>query len=161
MHRCPAPVDIRFLYICRLHPNNSGALVNLGKLLKKRRQWEEAEYHLLRAVEDELGNLIQFSHTLNERRREKIGLQGLRPPGYDTNQSVLQKEAGTKFSHLGRRGVVLSVYRKNAADQLCSFGTVYLRLCFRICKKPVFSRGGSDKNTCQIAYSGVLFTSCA
>ena len=73
---------------------------------------------------------------------------------------MLQKEAGTKFSDLGRRGVVLSVYRKNAADQLCSFGTVYLRLCFRICKKPVFSRGGSDKNTCQIAYSGVLFTSC-
>ena len=31
------------------------------------------------------------------------------------------------------------------ADQLCGYREADLRLCFRICKKPVFSRCGSFK----------------
>ena len=32
---------------------------------------------------------------------------------------------------------------KKGADQLCGYRTTDLRLCFRICKNPVFSRRGS------------------
>ena len=31
------------------------------------------------------------------------------------------------------------------ADQLCGYREADLRLCFRICKKPVFSRRGSNE----------------
>ena len=45
---------------------------------------------------------------------------------------------------LGSRGIVLKLCCKNkVADQLRSYREADLRLCFRICKNPVFSRRGS------------------
>ena len=42
---------------------------------------------------------------------------------------------------------MLSVYSENkGADQLRGYREADLRLCFRICKKPVFSRRGSIIN---------------
>ena len=38
------------------------------------------------------------------------------------------------------------------ADQLRGYREADLRLCFRICKKPVFSRRGSYVNTQSIMY---------
>ena len=39
------------------------------------------------------------------------------------------------------------------ADQLCGNHTAELRLCFRICKKPVFAQRGSDNSAaCQFSF---------
>ena len=43
-----------------------------------------------------------------------------------------------EISDLSSRGIVLSVKRNKGTDQLRSFCAADLRLCFRVCKKPVF-----------------------
>ena len=49
-------------------------------------------------------------------------------------------------------------YSENkGADQLRGYGEADLRLCFRICKKPVFSRRGSLRLVRVIAGHTVLF----
>ena len=48
-----------------------------------------------------------------------------------------------KILDLGRRGIVLFCSENKGADQLCSYCTADLRLCFRIGKIPVFSKRGS------------------
>ena len=52
-----------------------------------------------------------------------------------------------EISDLGRRGIVLYPYSENkGADQLRGYRgyrEADLRLCFRMCKRPVFSRRGS------------------
>ena len=40
------------------------------------------------------------------------------------------------------------------SDQLRGYGETDLRLCFRICKKPVFSRRGSMYNDFNFLYDG-------
>ena len=62
----------------------------------------------------------------------------------DTNQAVLQQKMarGLKFSDLGSRGIVLYINlcsENKGADQLRGYREADLRLCFRICKKRVFS----------------------
>ena len=49
-----------------------------------------------------------------------------------------------EISDLGSRAIVLSMWRKQRRDQLHGYRKADLRLCFRICKKSVFSRRGSN-----------------
>ena len=42
---------------------------------------------------------------------------------------------------------MLSIYHNKGADQLCDYREADLRLCFRICKKPVVSQRGSNCGT--------------
>ena len=64
----------------------------------------------------------------------------------DTSQAVqpYKMARGFKFRILEVEGLY-DLYSKNkGADQLRSYREADLRLCFRICKKPVFSRRGSN-----------------
>ena len=68
------------------------------------------------------------------------------PTWSDTNQAVqLQKMArGLKFRIETVEGLYyLCSEKKKKCDQLRGYREADLRLCFRICKKPVFSRRGS------------------
>ena len=70
------------------------------------------------------------------------------PTWSDTNQAVqLQKMAtGLKF-RIQKVEILQYLCSENkGADQLRGYREADLRLCFRICKKPVFSRRGSNDN---------------
>ena len=63
----------------------------------------------------------------------------------DTNQAVQSKKM-TRCLKFGIKKVEGSYYicsENKGADQLRGYREADLRLCFRICKKPVFSRRGS------------------
>ena len=74
----------------------------------------------------------------NETRCEKTGLRGFRP---ETNRAVQpQKMArGLKFRINVEEGLYYPYSENKDADQLRIFRAADLRLCFRICEKPVFS----------------------
>ena len=63
------------------------------------------------------------------------------PTWSDTNWAVqLQKMArGLKFRIWKVEGLYYPCSKKKGADQLHGYLEADLRLCFRICKKPVFS----------------------
>ena len=65
--------------------------------------------------------------------------------GSDINQAVqLQKMArGLKFRISEVEGLYYPCSENKGADQLRGYREADLRLCFRICKKPVFSQRGS------------------
>ena len=68
------------------------------------------------------------------------------PTRSDTIRSVRsKKQARTlKILDVSRRGIVLYIYSENTdADQLCSYCTADLRLCFRISRLLVFLCNGS------------------
>ena len=67
------------------------------------------------------------------------------PTWSDTNQAVqLQKmTSGLKFRIWKVEGLYYLCSENKGADQLRGYREADLRLCFRICKKPVFSRRGS------------------
>ena len=67
------------------------------------------------------------------------------PTRSDTNRAVqLQKMArGLKFRIYEVEGLYYLCSENKGANQLCGYLEADLRLCFRICKKPVFSRRGS------------------
>ena len=67
------------------------------------------------------------------------------PTRSDTNQAErLQKMArGLKFRIKKVEGLYYLCSENKGADQLRGYREADLRLCFRICKKPVFSRRGS------------------
>ena len=67
------------------------------------------------------------------------------PTWSNTNQAVeLQKMArGLKFRIDEVEGLCYPCSENKGADQLRGYREADLRLCFRICKKPVFSRCGS------------------
>ena len=75
-----------------------------------------------------------------EPRYEKIGLRGFRP-GPHTNRAVQsQKMArGLKFRIKVAEGLYYPYSENKGADQLRGYREADLRLCFRICKNPVFS----------------------
>ena len=50
---------------------------------------------------------------------------------------------GLKFWIKVAEGLYYPYSENKGADQLCGYRTADLRLCFRICKNPVFSRRGS------------------
>ena len=63
----------------------------------------------------------------------------------DTNRAVRpQKMArGLKFRNWKEEGLYYPCSENKGADQLRGYREAGLRLCLRICKKPVFSRRGS------------------
>ena len=63
------------------------------------------------------------------------------PTRSDTNQALqLQKMArGLKFQIKEVEGLYYPCRENKGDDQLCVYREADLRLCFRICKKPVFS----------------------
>ena len=63
------------------------------------------------------------------------------PTRSDTNRAVQpQKMArGLKFRIYEEEGLHYPYSENKDADQLCGYRTTDLRLCFRICKNPVFS----------------------
>ena len=67
------------------------------------------------------------------------------PTWSDTNQAVqLQKMVrGLKFRILVVEGLYYPCSENKGSDQLSVYREADLRLCSRICKKPVFSRCGS------------------
>ena len=68
------------------------------------------------------------------------------PTWSNTNQAVqLRKMArGLKFHIKEVEGLNYLCGENKGADQLCGYREADLRLCFHICKKPVFSRRGSN-----------------
>ena len=79
-----------------------------------------------------------------EPRREKTGLRGFRR-GSNTNQAVQPQNMvrGLKFVTYGVEGLYYPFSENKGADQLRGDREADLHLCFRKCKKPVFSRRGS------------------
>ena len=63
----------------------------------------------------------------------------------DTNRAVQQQKMtrGLKFRIKEVEGFYYLCSENKGADQLRGYREADLRLCFRICKKPVFSRRGS------------------
>ena len=63
-------------------------------------------------------------------------------PGY----TITEYGSGFEILDLGRRVLYYSGSENKGADQLRGYREAGLRLCFRICKKPVFSQCGSFYN---------------
>ena len=61
--------------------------------------------------------------------------------------TVIENDQRLEISDLGSRGIALSVWQNKGADQLRGYREADLRLCFRICKYPVFSGRGSTYRT--------------
>ena len=68
------------------------------------------------------------------------------PTRSDTNRAVQKQKMarGLKFRIYEVEGLYYLCSENKGADQLSSYCAADLRVCFRICKKPVFSRRGSN-----------------
>ena len=89
----------------------------------------------------------RYYYVIYEPRRQKNRSSGF-PTRSDTNRAVLplQRARGLKFSIKKAEGLYYPSGENKGADQLCGHRKADLRLCFRICKIPVFSRRGSYLN---------------
>ena len=90
-------------------------------------------------------------------RKQVFGVSDQVPhkPGCTATEDGLRLE----ISGLDRRGIALSMWRKNkGTDQLRGYREADLRLWFRICKKPVFSRHGSYVH-CITLFKGIRLSS--
>ena len=78
-----------------------------------------------------------------------------KPTRSHTNQAVQpQKMArGLKFRIWEEKELHNPCGENKGADQLRSYREADLRLCFRICEKPVFSRHGSNKTSAYMNLS--------
>ena len=87
---------------------------------------------------------LHINLVIVEPRCEKTGLRGF-PTRSDTNQAIQpQKMARSlKFWIKKGKGLYYPCSETKGADQLPVYRQADLCLCFRICKKPVFSRRGS------------------
>ena len=66
-----------------------------------------------------------------------------------------------EISYTSRKGTVVSVRSENkGADQLCSYCTADLRLCFRICRNPVFSLCGSNDFSQYYSLTWLVWVCC-
>ena len=67
------------------------------------------------------------------------------PTSYNTNRAVQSQKIvrGLKFWIEIGKGLYYPCTENKGADQLHGYREADMRLCFRICKKPVFSRRGS------------------
>ena len=80
-----------------------------------------------------------FLSLLFEPRCEKTGLRGFRPGPTQTGLYSHRRWLETRnFVFMNNQ-----CSENKGADQLRGYREADLRLCFRICKKPVFSRRGS------------------
>ena len=88
---------------------------------------------------DRLGDRIKLAATSENRSSGA-------PTRSDTNRAgKSQKMArGSKFRIMEVEGLYYPCSENKGADQLCGYHTTDLRLCFHICKNPVFSRRGSN-----------------
>ena len=77
-------------------------------------------------------------HMKYEPRYEKTGLQGFRP-GPTQTRLYNHMTRGLKFHVLEEEGLYYPCSRNKGADQLGGYLEADLCLCFRICKKLVFS----------------------
>ena len=68
------------------------------------------------------------------------------PTRFDTNRTVQPQKMARdlKFRIQVVEGMYYPYSENKGADQLRGYREADLRLCFRICKKPVFSRRGSN-----------------
>ena len=84
-----------------------------------------------------------YGHHSYEPRSEKTGLSGF-PTRSDINRVVQSQKMprGLKFPILEVEGLYYPCSENKGADQLRGYREADLRLCFRMCKKPVFSRRG-------------------
>ena len=76
-----------------------------------------------------------------EPRSEKTGLRGFRP-GL-TQTGLYSNRRGLNFLIYVVDGLYYPYSQNKGADQLRGYREADLHLCFRICKKPVFSQRGS------------------
>ena len=69
----------------------------------------------------------------------------MRKPVFDTNRAVQPHKMarGLKFRPYVVEGLYYPYSENKGADKQRSYCAADLRLCFRICKKPVFSYRGS------------------
>ena len=83
------------------------------------------------------------------------------PTRFHTNQAVQPHKMarGLKFWILEVEGLYYLCSENKGADQLRGYREADLRLCFRICKKPVFSRRGSIN--VPISLFGTAADNCA
>ena len=89
-----------------------------------------------------LRSWTRYNMITNQPRYEKTGLRGLGfPTRSHTNRAVQsQKMArGLKICIYEVEGLYYPCSENKGADQLRGYHEADLRLCFRICKKPVFS----------------------
>ena len=85
----------------------------------------------------------------NEPSREKTSILGFRPGTIQTGlYSRISMLEACHFVYKKKRHCTIYVANTKGADQLCSYCTADLRLCFRSCMLLVFLRSGS--NTCKI-----------
>ena len=75
-------------------------------------------------------------------RKPVFGVSNQAPykPGCTTTQDGKRLE----ISYIESRGIYYPCSENKGADQLCGYREADLRLCFRICKKLVFSWRGSN-----------------
>ena len=63
----------------------------------------------------------------------------------EKNLCILHGQIFVMYKHEKKEGLYYPGSENKGADQLCSYCTADLRLCFRICKSLVFSYTGSSK----------------
>ena len=86
----------------------------------------------------------RLSLLLYELRRQKTGLRGFRPGPTQTRlRNQLNEARNLKFQIKEVEGLYYPCSENKGADQLRGKREADLRVCFRICKNPVFSRRGS------------------
>ena len=88
---------------------------------------------------EEVTEEFHGSHNISERRSENTGLQGFRP-----GPTQKKMNTGLKFRIKKVEGLYYPCSENKGDDQLRGYREADLRLCFRICNKPVFSRRGSS-----------------
>ena len=86
-----------------------------------------------------LCKIKQERNDIYEPRCEKTGLRCFRPGPTQTSEDGW----GLEISDLGSERLFYPCSENKGADQLRGYREADLRLCFRICGKPVFSRRGS------------------
>ena len=87
---------------------------------------------------------VGFSLVTYEPQRQKTGLRGFRPgPTQNRAGQSLKMARDLKFRIWKAEGLYYPCSENKGADQLRGHREADLRLCFRICKNPVFSRRGS------------------
>ena len=78
----------------------------------------------------------------------------VRKPVFGVSDQVRHKPGctarGLEFWIYEGEGLYYPCSENKGADQLHSYREADLRLCFRICKKPVFSRRGSYDHSCRL-----------
>ena len=90
-----------------------------------------------------LANICELVIKPYEPRFEKTSLRGFRPGPTKTGLHRHRRWLEAEILDLGGEGLYYPFSENKGADHLRGYREADLRLCFRICKKPVFSQRGS------------------